>query len=79
MKRSADTPRRGWGQGPLVQIMLSRLREFYREPEAVFWAYGFPLIMTVALGVAFRNQTDQPIAVALAESAYSSSRQPATR
>jgi ABC-2 type transport system permease protein len=63
MKQTANTPRRGWGQGPLVQIMLSRLREFYREPEAVFWAYGFPLIMTVALGVAFRNQTDQPIAV----------------
>ncbi|HEY2840231.1 MAG TPA: ABC transporter permease [Pirellulales bacterium] len=63
MKRTAESPRRGWTQGPLVQIMLSRLREFYREPEAVFWAYGFPLIMTVALGVAFRNQTDQPIAV----------------
>lgn len=63
MKRNAESPRRGLTQSPLVQIMLSRLREFYREPEAVFWAYGFPLIMTVALGIAFRNQTDQPIAV----------------
>jgi len=62
MNRPSKT-RRPWGQGPLIQIMLSRLREFYREPEAVFWAYGFPLIMTVALGIAFRNQTDQPIAV----------------
>ena len=30
--------------------------EFYREPEAVFWVYVFPLLMTIALGIAFRNQ-----------------------
>jgi ABC-2 type transport system permease protein len=48
---------------PLVQIVLSRLREFYREPEAVFWVYGFPLLMIVALGVAFRNQPERAIAV----------------
>ena len=27
---------------PLAQLVLARLREFYREPEAVFWVYGFP-------------------------------------
>ena len=46
-----------------MQIVLSRLREFYREPEAVFWVYGFPILMVVALGIAFRNQPDRPIAV----------------
>ena len=35
---------------PLAQLMLCRLREFYRQPEAVFWVYGFPLLMILALG-----------------------------
>ena len=48
--------------------MLSRLREFYREPEAVFWAYGFPMLMVVALGIAFRNQPVERIAVDLQRS-----------
>ena len=29
---------------PLGQMILARLREFYREPEAVFWVYCFPLL-----------------------------------
>lgn len=41
---------------PLAQLVLARLREFYREPEAVFWVFGFPVLMTVGLGVAFRNK-----------------------
>ena len=41
---------------PLAQLVLARLREFYREPEAVFWVYGFPILMVVALGIAFRNK-----------------------
>ncbi len=36
-----------------TQLILSRLREFYREPEAVFWVYGFPLILAIGLGIAF--------------------------
>jgi ABC-type multidrug transport system permease subunit len=43
------------------------LREFYREPEAVFWVYGFPLLMIVALGIAFRNQPERPIVVDIVE------------
>ena len=55
MKRTSEetSERRYW---PLGQIILSRLREFYREPEAVFWVYGFPILLTVGLGIAFRNQ-----------------------
>jgi hypothetical protein len=41
---------------PLGQLILARLREFYREPEVIFWVYGFPLLMVVALGIAFRNK-----------------------
>lgn len=40
---------------PLVQLTLARLREFLREPGALFWVFGFPILMVVALGLAFRN------------------------
>lgn len=53
-------PRRYW---PLGQIVLARLREFYREPEALFWVYGFPILLTVGLGIAFRNQPVEKITV----------------
>ena len=38
---------------PLCQLILARVREFTREPEAMFWTYGFPLAMAIALGIAF--------------------------
>jgi len=52
----------------LRELTLSRLRLFFREPGAVFWTFGFPLILSVALGIAFRNRPPEPVAVA-AESA----------
>ncbi|HTU19337.1 MAG TPA: ABC transporter permease [Gemmataceae bacterium] len=48
---------------PLGQLILARLREFYREPEALFWVYGFPILMIVALGIAFRNKPAEQILV----------------
>jgi ABC-2 type transport system permease protein len=41
---------------PLVQLTLARIREFYREPEAVFWVFGFPIVLAFALGIAFRGR-----------------------
>ena len=46
-----------------AQLTLSRIREFIREPEALFWVYGFPLLMATALGIAFRNQPVERIQV----------------
>ncbi|HEV8265556.1 MAG TPA: ABC transporter permease [Gemmatimonadales bacterium] len=40
---------------PLFQLTLARMREFYREPEAIFWVFGFPIVLAFALGLAFRN------------------------
>jgi ABC-type multidrug transport system permease subunit len=48
---------------PLGQIILARVREFYREPEALFWVYGFPILLVVGLGIAFRNQPVEHITV----------------
>ena len=46
---------------PLVQLILSRIREFYREPAAIFWVYGFPLVLALALGLAFPNRPVESI------------------
>lgn len=40
----------------LVQLVSCRLREFLREPEVIFWVYGFPLILAVSLGWAFSDK-----------------------
>lgn len=50
-------------QSSLAQLSLTRLREFYRQPEAVFWVYFFPLLMVIALGIAFRNKPVETITV----------------
>ena len=49
----------------LFQLYLVRLRDFYRQPARVFWVYGFPTIMAVALGFAFQNRLPAPIEVDL--------------
>ena len=53
----------------LRELTLARLREFLREPEAVFWVFGFPVIMTIALGIAFRSRTDEPVVVGVERAA----------
>jgi ABC-2 type transport system permease protein len=42
------------------QLILTRVREFYREPEAVFWVYGFPIILAFGLGIAFSGGPPPP-------------------
>jgi ABC-type multidrug transport system permease subunit len=58
---------RGGASHPLVELTLARLREFLREPEAVFWVFAFPVIMTCALGIAFRSRGQEPVVVGVAE------------
>ena len=41
---------------PLRSLLLNRVREFSREPEAIFWMYGFPVILAIGLGIAFRER-----------------------
>jgi len=48
---------------PLIELTLNRLRQFYREPEAVFWVYGFPIMLTILLGIAFRNKPVERVPV----------------
>ncbi len=50
-------------RSPLLQLWLARFRELYRDPSAIFWIYGFPILMVVALGIAFRSQPVETIRV----------------
>ena len=52
---------------PLIELTVSRFREFVREPEAVFWVFAFPVIMTIALGIAFRSRGTEPVIAGVLE------------
>jgi hypothetical protein len=41
------------------------VREFLREKGAVFWVFIFPVLMTFALGIAFRNTAPEKTFVAI--------------
>lgn len=43
-----------------LQLILARIREFFREPEVIFWVYGFPIILAVVLGIAFKSGEPTP-------------------
>jgi ABC-type multidrug transport system permease subunit len=60
------TPRR-WSDGQLAQLTLVRLREFVREPEALFWVFVFPILMAGGLGLAFRSRPIETVTVAVVE------------
>jgi ABC-2 type transport system permease protein len=59
------TERQRWTNHPLVQLTRVRYREFFREPEAVFWVFIFPVLLAAGLGLAFRNRAPDRTAVAV--------------
>jgi ABC-2 type transport system permease protein len=48
---------------PVLQLTLMRLRELRREPGTLFWVFGFPILMSIALGLAFRSTGPEPIRI----------------
>ena len=47
---------------PPVELTLTRLRMYFRDPGAVFWSFGFPVLLSLALGYAFRSRpTPAPV------------------
>ena len=43
-------------QSSLFQLTKIRFLLLFREPEAVFWIFIFPILLAVGLGIAFRNR-----------------------
>jgi len=63
--RRGPTPAAGSAldRSPVWQLTLARLRDFFREPSTVFWSFGFPVLLAVALGIAFRSRPPDPVHV----------------
>jgi ABC-2 type transport system permease protein len=57
---------------PLIELILWNFREFYREPEVIFWVFGFPILLAIGLGIAFRNRPPETIWVAVTEGGQTS-------
>ncbi|HET9327361.1 MAG TPA: ABC transporter permease [Candidatus Eisenbacteria bacterium] len=47
---------RGAPRPALLELSRTRMLAFIREPEAIFWVFAFPILLALALGIAFRNQ-----------------------
>lgn len=70
MRESAKRPT----HHPLVELTTVRIKEFLREPDAVFWVFAFPLLLTLALGFAFREKPPEKIPVGVVEGPTAASR-----
>ncbi|MDP7020421.1 MAG: ABC transporter permease [Pirellulaceae bacterium] len=63
----SETIRSRLQHNPLWNLVMTRVREFVREPAAIFWVYVFPVLMMIALGVAFRDQPpEKPTVIVVA-------------
>ena len=52
---------------PLRELTVVRVKEFTRETEAIFWVFAFPLLLTLALGFAFRERGPEKIPVGIVD------------
>jgi ABC-2 type transport system permease protein len=59
---------------PLIELTIARIKEFIREPEAIFWVFAFPILLTMALGYAFQEKAPDRIPVGVAEGAMAKQR-----
>jgi ABC-2 type transport system permease protein len=49
----------------LGQLVGVRFKEYLREPEALFWSFGFPILLALGLGIAFRSKPPEVAHVAV--------------
>ena len=52
---------------PLLELTRTRLLEVVREPEALFWMFVFPVLMAIALGIAFPSRTADTVIAAVVD------------
>jgi ABC-type multidrug transport system permease subunit len=50
-----------------VELTLTRIREFIREPEALFWTFVFPIVMSLVMAMAFPSRGAQPVPVGVGQ------------
>lgn len=61
MTQSSSSP--SSSQHPIYHLTMARIMEFLRQPDAVFWSYFFPVLMVLALGLAFSKRQEPPVLV----------------
>ncbi|HET9958327.1 MAG TPA: ABC transporter permease [Polyangiaceae bacterium] len=75
---STDSPRHPSPHGvsdqsfrahPLVELTKTRIREFLREKGLLFWVFGFPILMAIGLGLAFRERPAELPRIAVVDDA----------
>lgn len=49
------------------QVASSTFKVFWRSPDAVFWTYGFPLLIIVVLGFSFRPSPPPQVPIAVVD------------
>ena len=54
---------RGGRLDALRELTAARVKEFLREPEAVFWVFLFPVLLAIVLGLAFREKPPDRIPI----------------
>jgi ABC-2 type transport system permease protein len=64
---------------PLRELVLTRIRAFLREPEALFWTFVFPILMALGLGVAFREKPVERAVVGVERGSVAERHLPALR
>jgi ABC-2 type transport system permease protein len=52
---------------PLWQLVTVRFKEYTREPEALFWSFGFPILLAIGLGIAFRSKPADVVHIAVVD------------
>ncbi|TGK27938.1 ABC transporter permease [Leptospira gomenensis] len=54
----------------IYHLVTIQLKEFYREPGILFWAFVFPIAMAGVLGLAFKNRGSEEVRIAILDSSY---------
>ncbi len=66
--KQTDKPvqlRRNGRWSGFLHLLVARLLEMRREPEIIFWVFGFPILLALGLGIAFRNKPADVTSVAI--------------
>ena len=63
--RSQSTALRNGRWAGFRHVLSVRMKELAREPEVIFWVFGFPILLALGLGIAFRNKPADAIPVVI--------------
>src|ERR1700689_5410324 len=62
----SPVPRNGrWSA--FTHLVIVRMKELKRATKVVFWVFGFPLLLALGLGIAFRNKPADVTFVAIVQ------------